>query len=224
MATPTVYVICDQNCRFEGMTKEQILTAITQAVQSGTIGDIDTGFISTVKTINGTAVKFFYGSQSDYNELSAADKANLFKVFTDDKTLEDLAKWKADIENEKSAVPKAERAVIAESADTPSGDLKELINIIINHLNDDASTITGSGVSSSLKTGSYGYSCSFSINRSFATIKDVSSATVISYEGFNSSPGISISGDTIDISGCSDYKNTPCSATVSVLLAPKLVT
>lgn len=85
--TPKVYVFCDANCKWEGMTKEQILTAIMQAVNEGTIGDIDTGFITTIKTINGEPLKFFYGTQAAYNDLSDEEKANLYPVITDDTTI-----------------------------------------------------------------------------------------------------------------------------------------
>lgn len=88
--TPTVYVICDQNCKFEGMTKEQIYTAIVQAVNEGTIGDIDTGFITTVKTINGTPLKFFVGTQDEYDALTEEDKQNLFAIISNDATREGI--------------------------------------------------------------------------------------------------------------------------------------
>lgn len=86
MPTPKVYVICDQNCKFEGMTKEQILTAITQAVNNGTIGNLDTGFITTIKTITGTPLKFFVGEQSEYEALTDDQKENLFAIITNDET------------------------------------------------------------------------------------------------------------------------------------------
>ena len=86
MAAPKVYVICDSNCKYEGMTKEQILTAITQAVSTGKIGDCDTGFITTVKTITGKPLKFFVGEQSEYDALSASQKQNLFAIITNDIT------------------------------------------------------------------------------------------------------------------------------------------
>lgn len=87
MATPKVYVICDQNCKFESMTKEQILAAILQAVNEGTIGDIDAGFITTIKTINGQSLKFFIGEQSAYDALSDKEKENLFPIITNDDTI-----------------------------------------------------------------------------------------------------------------------------------------
>ena len=40
------YCICESNCKFETMTKEQILAAIAQAVETGSVGDVDTGFAS----------------------------------------------------------------------------------------------------------------------------------------------------------------------------------
>lgn len=88
MATPKVYVICDNNCKYEGMTREQILAAITQAVTEGTIGDCDTGFITTIKTVNGTPLRFFVGTQAEYATLE--DKSNLFAIITDDTTKEGI--------------------------------------------------------------------------------------------------------------------------------------
>lgn len=90
MSTPTVYVFCDANCRHEGMTKEQILTAITQAVENGVIGDVDTGFVTTLKTINGTYLKFYYGTKADFDALPADQKENVFAIFSTDTTGEDM--------------------------------------------------------------------------------------------------------------------------------------
>ena len=90
MATPTVYVICDQNCKFESMTKEQILAAIAQAVSTGEITDVDAGFIQTIKTINGVSLKFFYGEQSAYDALSEEEKENLYAIITNDTTISGL--------------------------------------------------------------------------------------------------------------------------------------
>ena len=86
MATPKVYVICDQKCLYESMTKEQILAAIAQAVTEGTVGDFDTGFIQTIKTINGLPLRFFVGSQNEYDALTAEQKQDLYAIITDDGT------------------------------------------------------------------------------------------------------------------------------------------
>jgi hypothetical protein len=90
MATPRVYAICDVNCRWETLTKEQILTAITQAVNEGTISNIDTGFVQTIKTITGTPLRFFVGTQAEYDTLTEENKENLFAIITNDTTKEGL--------------------------------------------------------------------------------------------------------------------------------------
>lgn len=138
-ATPTVYVICDQNCKFEGMTKEQILTAIMQAVNNGVIGDIDAGFITTIKTINGVALKFFVGEQAGYDALTAEEKKDLFAIITNDTTKEDFneaikkALEAADgnsraiekIVDGTTTVKKAESATSASSASTATKATKD---------------------------------------------------------------------------------------------------
>jgi hypothetical protein len=90
MADRKYYVLCDSNCKFESMTKEQILTAITQAVQTGKVGDCDTGFITSVKTINGFPLRFFVGTQSEYESLGESQKRNLFAIITNDTSKEAL--------------------------------------------------------------------------------------------------------------------------------------
>ena len=88
--TPRVYAICDANCRWETLTREEILAAITQAVNEGTISNIDTGFVQTIKTINGKGLKFFVGEQSEYDTLTEEDKKDLFAIITNDTTKEGL--------------------------------------------------------------------------------------------------------------------------------------
>lgn len=90
MSDRKYYVICEQGCRFESMTKEQILAAITQAVEEGKIGDIDTGFVSKVKTINERTLRFFCGTQSEYDALSEDDKKNTLAVITNETLVDDI--------------------------------------------------------------------------------------------------------------------------------------
>ena len=119
--TPKVYVICDQNCKYESLTREQILTAIMQAVESGTFSNIDAGFVQTIKTINGHALKFFVGEQSEYDTLTEADKAELFAIITNDTTKSglldaiatlqtDFYEFKRGIESGAVVVPRASTA------------------------------------------------------------------------------------------------------------------
>ena len=98
MNTPQVFVICNDNCKFEGMTKEQILTAITQAVEFGKIGNVDTGFITTIKTITGTPLQFFVGKQAAYEKLTTEQRHNLFAIITDDVTKENIEKALSDLD------------------------------------------------------------------------------------------------------------------------------
>lgn len=90
MSERNYWVFCDDNCRFPAMTKEQTLTAIMQAVNEGTIGNIDAGFITTIKTINGTPLKFFVGNQAEYEALTDEQKVNLFALITNDTTQEGI--------------------------------------------------------------------------------------------------------------------------------------
>ncbi len=103
MATP-VFVFCENNCKYEGMTKEQILTAIMQAVKSGTVGDSDTGFITTVKTINGRGLKFFVGTQAEYDGLSKTQKDGVFALITNDTTKDGLLEAIRDLQEEQSNI------------------------------------------------------------------------------------------------------------------------
>lgn len=69
------YCFCSSNCKYETMTKEQILAAIAQAVATGSVGDCDTGFITKVKEQNsGGYVTFWVGTQAEYNAIT--EKAN----------------------------------------------------------------------------------------------------------------------------------------------------
>jgi len=74
------YCYCENNCKYETLDKEEILAAIAQAVESGTVGECDTGFITTIKTINGQPLKFFVGTQAEYAALSDEQKQNLFAI------------------------------------------------------------------------------------------------------------------------------------------------
>lgn len=61
------------------MTKEQILTAITQAVSSGTIQDVDTGFVTTIVDQNtNKPVKLWVGTEAQFNALTEKDDDTLY--------------------------------------------------------------------------------------------------------------------------------------------------
>lgn len=86
----TYYVISDDNCKFESMTKEQILSAITQAIETHAIADVDTGFVTTLQERNrSNGLKFWVGSTAQYNAITTKEE-NCFYILTDDTELEDL--------------------------------------------------------------------------------------------------------------------------------------
>lgn len=98
----TYHVISDDNCKFESMTKEQILAAIVQAVEGHSISDVDTGFVQVLKEQNhGAGLKFWIGTTAEYNALHAIDQ-DCFYILTDDTELEDMeadiASFRASLE------------------------------------------------------------------------------------------------------------------------------
>lgn len=86
------YVYCEDKCMFEGMTKEQIYAAIEQAISTGEISDVDTGFVTKIKEQNkGIALSFWIGTQAEYNAITEKVN-NCFYIITDDTTSTDINK------------------------------------------------------------------------------------------------------------------------------------
>ena len=90
MSKRKYYCFCDSNCKFETMTREQILAAIQQAAESGLVFDPDAAFITKIKETNaGNLLTFWVGTQAQYNALQTIDK-NCHYIITD-KTDESLS-------------------------------------------------------------------------------------------------------------------------------------
>ncbi len=88
--TRTYHVIADDNCKFESMTKEQILAAIEQAIETGEISDVDAGFITKVKEMNRNGyLKFWIGTTAQYNAIQTKE-TNVLYILTDDTEFEDI--------------------------------------------------------------------------------------------------------------------------------------
>lgn len=90
----SVYLRGESKSNFEGMTKEQVLAAIVQAIESGTIGDVDTGFITRIKEINkGQAFRIWLGTSAEYNALVEAEQieSNVLYIKTDDTSAENVS-------------------------------------------------------------------------------------------------------------------------------------
>lgn len=75
----------------ESMTKEEIAAAIMNAIQSGTIGDIDAGFITKIKELNnGKKLSFWVGTSAEFNALEQHEE-NVLYIKTDDTSPEDIS-------------------------------------------------------------------------------------------------------------------------------------
>lgn len=86
------YVLCGDNCKFEGMTKEQILTAVEQAISTGEIKDVNSGFITTIKEQNrNDGLKFWVGTTAQYNAIAEKQDDTLY-LLTDETILTDIEK------------------------------------------------------------------------------------------------------------------------------------
>lgn len=91
MSDRNYWVLCDDNCKFPAMTKEQILTAIEQACGGGVV-NVDAGFVTTIKEMNkGTGVRFWVGTSAEYNALTDKPE-NCFCILTDEPTYTDVVK------------------------------------------------------------------------------------------------------------------------------------
>lgn len=91
MSERKFYCLCDSNCKYETMTKEQILAAIAQAAAGGLTFDPDAGIVSKVKEGNaGGYITFWVGTQAQYNALATKD-ANCFYLITDSTQATDIA-------------------------------------------------------------------------------------------------------------------------------------
>lgn len=94
MSERTYYVICEDNCRFESMTKEQIIAAIAEATGTTPTG-IDEAFITKIKEQNhNNALKFWVGTQAEYNALTEYDPDTFY--FTSDSSTLQLMQEKID--------------------------------------------------------------------------------------------------------------------------------
>ena len=67
------YVICDDDCRYESMTREQILAAIEQALEQGYVADPDAAVFSKIKEIGaGDTIQLWVGTEAEFNAISPA--------------------------------------------------------------------------------------------------------------------------------------------------------
>ena len=100
------------------MTKEQILTAIMQAVNDGAIGDIDAGFVTKLQEMNKELpVQLWLGTSAEFNALESKEQNTLY-ILTDDQTpevIEDLANKVAGLISGSTPAGNANNAINAET-------------------------------------------------------------------------------------------------------------
>lgn len=101
------FVLCEDNCRFEAMTKEQILAAITQAVEHGEIHDVDTGFVTKIKEQNaGRELKFWVGTQAQYNAIETP-ATNVMYLITDPQAETEMQAQIDELREDVDAIPQS---------------------------------------------------------------------------------------------------------------------
>lgn len=90
MPSNPVFVFDGKLCKFEGMTKEQIINAIAQAT-GVTPSDVDAGFISTLLEQNKSrSIHVWKGTRYEYNALATKNTDTLY-IIDDDTTIADFA-------------------------------------------------------------------------------------------------------------------------------------
>lgn len=75
MSERNVYGFCDNNCRFLVYTRDEVLSLLQQAINDGSLQNIDPEYaaISKLVCINGgDNIKFWTGTESQFNALDPA--------------------------------------------------------------------------------------------------------------------------------------------------------
>lgn len=85
-----VFVRGISDSSFEGMTKQEIITAIVNAIQGGTVGNVDTGFVTTIKEQNkGIGLMFWVGTTAEFEALEERPLNTLY-IKIDDTSVADI--------------------------------------------------------------------------------------------------------------------------------------
>lgn len=143
MADVKVFVLDEGANQYEGMTKEQILAAITQAVNEGTISNIDAGFVTKIQEMNKRrALKFWLGTQAEFNALSAKEN-DTFYIFTDDPTIKDINEILDSIKEELDLIYKGNSPVGKSNESNIANSIKGVGNYNFSkRLNNESDPIT----------------------------------------------------------------------------------
>lgn len=104
------YVISDDDCKYEGMTKEQILSAIEQGLEQGYVSDPASAVFSKIKEIRASkTAQLWIGTEAQFNALSPAPSIGksvvrvgtdgVLYLCSDDSTFNDFSAHVANEEN-----------------------------------------------------------------------------------------------------------------------------
>lgn len=75
------YVLCDDNCRHESMTKEQILSAIQSAIENGSVQGTNAVAFSKFKEIcSGATKQIWVGTEAQFNALEIPPETTVSAV------------------------------------------------------------------------------------------------------------------------------------------------
>ena len=109
-----VYAVDEYKNQFLTMTKEQILTAIINAVNKGEIGNIDAGFVTKIQEMNDLqALRIWVGTMAEFQALEEKDTETLY-LFTDDPTVNEIEQKLTELEQELDLL--TQRVVALEAA------------------------------------------------------------------------------------------------------------
>jgi hypothetical protein len=117
------YCFCSSNCKYETMTKEQILSAITQAASGESVIDPDASYISRIRETNtGANITFWVGTQAQYNALQGNTEQNCLYIITDDTlTREEIERLIGELQQGVAKAEQAVASVTSKELSAPSG-------------------------------------------------------------------------------------------------------
>ena len=155
MADRNYFVFDSDNCKFEGMTKEQIIAAIVEATGVSP-SSIDDAFITKIKELNKNQnLKFWIGTTAEYNALEEYEP-NCFYIFSDSDELSEIEQFAKEAAEEKANEVCAElqsdittiQNTLALKGAVLCEDISQIIGKVVNNIDKYkfVSVETGAGV------------------------------------------------------------------------------
>lgn len=129
----TYFVIDNDDCKYEGMTKEQILSAIEQGLEQGYVSDPASAVFSKIKEIRASkTAQLWIGTEAQFNALSPAPSIGksvvrvgadgVLYLCSDDSTFSDMANHIADKDNPHSVTASQVGAALADHGHSLDGE------------------------------------------------------------------------------------------------------